>query len=79
MFKRVASAGLEGLSLSFIGELNNDKFDHFLNKIIKEVKDENLKLYAWTINHPKLANRLKSAGFSGILTDKFGLLKAMGQ
>lgn len=75
VLQRVADAGLSGLSLKFIGDMNNKEFNRTLKKIIKKARHQQLTLYAWTINQPTVAMHLKLAGFSGIFTDKLSVMQ----
>lgn len=45
-------------------------------KVVQKIKSSNLKLYVWTINDFRKAERLINYGVDGIMSDKVGWLKS---
>jgi len=56
-----------GLNLSYSRCLNK--------KVVDKIKSNNLKLYVWTVNNPREADRLISYGVDGIMSDRTGWLR----
>ncbi|MBX7244488.1 MAG: glycerophosphodiester phosphodiesterase [Candidatus Sumerlaeaceae bacterium] len=63
---KVKSAGLDGLDVGYAG---------ITPEFAKAVKEAGLGLYAWTVDDPDEAQRLKSLGVDGITTNRPDLIR----
>lgn len=61
------------LAIGFAKSIHAETFHpyfHLLDEAsAKKIKDENLRLYAWTVNEPEDISRIESFGIDGIITD----------
>ena len=68
MVAKVKSARLDGLNLNFKFAIDA--------AFVRQVKDAGLKLYAWTVDDAKVAQKLAALGVDGITTNRPEWLRA---
>jgi glycerophosphoryl diester phosphodiesterase len=67
LIQKASDAGLDGLDLGAKGPITAG--------LIKQVKEARLKLYVWTVDSPRTAQRLIDSGVDGITTNRPGWLR----
>ncbi|MBD3583107.1 glycerophosphodiester phosphodiesterase [Flavobacterium selenitireducens] len=58
-----------GFARSIAAETFHPYFHLLDENSVKKIKNENMRLYAWTVNMPEDISRIKSLGVDGIITD----------
>jgi len=68
LIAQAKEAELDGLDVSGKGPIDAE--------FVRKVHDAGLRLYIWTVDSPKLARKLATAGVDGITTNKPGWLRS---
>lgn len=64
---KLKQSSLDGLNLSYTKSFNI--------KLVEMFKQNNLKIFIWTVNNPKKAIRLISLGVDGFMSDRAGWIR----
>lgn len=56
-------------ALGFLPDIYSPYFQLIDQQLVNELRDQNIRLVAWTVNEPHNMKRLMDMGINGIITD----------